>query len=72
MRGRAMLLIGYAGGLRRSEIVSLDINRDDTGSTGGASDGKGWIAIEDAGLILTFRGKTGWREGISEEEIGSA
>ncbi len=26
-RDRAILLIGYAGGLRRSEIVSLDINR---------------------------------------------
>ena len=56
MRDRAILLIGYAGGLRRSEIVSLDINRDDT------DDGKGWIAIEERGLILTFRGKTGWRE----------
>ena len=56
MRDRAILLIGYAGGLRRSEIVSLDINRDDT------DDGKGWIAIEERGLILTFRSKTGWRE----------
>ncbi len=56
MRDRAILLIGYAGGLRRSEIVSLDYGRDDT------EDGKGWITIEDQGLILTFRGKTGWRE----------
>ena len=56
MRDRAILLIGYAGGLRRSEIVSLDFARDDT------EDGKGWIAIEDQGLILTLRGKTGWRE----------
>ena len=56
MRDRAILLIGYAGGLRRSEIVSLDINRDDT------DDGKGWIAIGERGLILTLRGKTGWRE----------
>ena len=55
-RDRAIPLIGYAGGLRRSEIVSLDINRDDT------DEGKGWIAIEEQGLILTFRGKTGWRE----------
>ena len=62
MRDRAILLIGYAGGLRRSEIVSLDFARDDTGGTGRASDGKGWIAIEDKGLILTLRGKTGWRE----------
>ena len=29
-RDRAILLIGYAGGLRRSEIVSLDFGRDDT------------------------------------------
>ncbi len=56
MRDRAILLIGYAGGLRRSEIVSLDFAREDT------EDGKGWITIEDQGLILTFRGKTGWRE----------
>ncbi len=56
MRDRAILLIGYAGGLRRSEIVNLDHGRDDT------EDGKGWITIEDQGLILTFRGKTGWRE----------
>lgn len=56
MRDRAILLIGYAGGLRRSEIVSLDFARDDT------EDGKGWITREKAGLILTLRGKTGWRE----------
>ena len=56
MRDRAILLIGYAGGLRRSEIVSLDFARDDT------EDGKGWISIEDQGLILTLTGKTGWRE----------
>ena len=56
LRDRAVLLMGYAGGLRRSEIVSLDVARDDT------DDGKGWINIEDEGLILTFRGKTGWRE----------
>ena len=56
LRDRAILLVGYAGGLRRSEIVSLDINRDDT------DEGNGWIEIKDAGLILAFRGKTGWRE----------
>ena len=56
LRDRAILLVGYAGGLRRSEIVSLDFGRDDT------DDGKGWIAIEERGLILALRGKTGWRE----------
>lgn len=55
-RDRAILLIGYAGGLRRSEIVSLDHSRDDT------IEGNGWIKITKQGLILTFRGKTGWRE----------
>ena len=30
LRDRAILLIGFAGGLRRSEIVSLDHGKDDT------------------------------------------
>jgi integrase len=62
MRDRTILLVGYAGGLRRSEIVSLDINRDDIGSTDRATEGKGWIEISEQGLILTFRSKTGWRD----------
>ena len=56
MRDRAILLIGYAGGLRRSEIVSLDHGRDDTPDSGG------WIEVEAEGAILRLRGKTGWRE----------
>ena len=56
MRDRAILLIGYAGGLRRSEIVSLDYGRDDT------PDSSGWIEVEAGGAILRLRGKTGWRE----------
>jgi integrase len=56
MRDRAMLLIGFAGGLRRSEIVGLDLGRDQT------EDGRGWIEISDKGLLVTLRGKTGWRE----------
>jgi integrase len=56
LRDRAILLVGYAGGLRRSEIVNLDVNRDDT------DEGLGWIDIQDEGLILAFRSKTGWRE----------
>ena len=55
-RDRAILLIGYAGGLRRSEIVGLEINRDES------DDGKGWIEITKQGLILTLNAKTGWRE----------
>ena len=29
---------------------------------GGPRHGRGWIEIEDAGVLLTLRGKTGWRE----------
>ncbi|WP_442868722.1 tyrosine-type recombinase/integrase [Bradyrhizobium sp. CCBAU 21360] len=56
LRDRAMLLLGFAGGLRRSEIVGLDVHRDDT------QDGQGWVEILDKGMIVTLRGKTGWRE----------
>jgi integrase len=56
LRDRAMLLLGFAGGLRRSEIVGLDLHRDDT------EDGRGWVEILDKGLLVTLRGKTGWRE----------
>ena len=53
---RAMLLLGFAGGLRRSEIVALDCGRDQT------EDGRGWIEILGEGVLVTLRGKTGWRE----------
>ena len=56
LRDRAMLLIGFAGGLRRSEIVGLDLKRDET------EDGRGWVELLDKGIIVTLRGKTGWRE----------
>jgi integrase len=56
LRDRAMLLIGYAGGLRRSEIVGLDLKADQT------EDGRGWIDILDKGMLVILRGKTGWRE----------
>lgn len=56
LRDRAMLLIGFAGGLRRSEITGLDLGRDQT------EDGRGWIETFDKGLLVTLRGKTGWRE----------
>ena len=56
LRDRAMLLIGFAGGLRRSEIVSLDHSKDDTPDSGG------WAEILEGGVLLTLRGKTGWRE----------
>ncbi|MES0070296.1 tyrosine-type recombinase/integrase [Mesorhizobium sp. M0074] len=57
LRDRAILLLGFSGGLRRSEIVGLDVARDDK------SDGAGWIEIfSDKGVLVTLRGKTGWRE----------
>ncbi|MBM1634789.1 tyrosine-type recombinase/integrase [Sulfitobacter mediterraneus] len=56
LRDRAILLMGYAGGLRRSEVVSLDIHKDDTPDSGG------WLEIFDKGALLTLNAKTGWRE----------
>ncbi|MER8472728.1 site-specific integrase [Mesorhizobium sp. M1328] len=56
LRDRAMLLLGFAGGLRRSEIVGLDCGRDQT------ENGRGWVEILDKGTLVRLRGKTGWRE----------
>ena len=56
LRDRAMLLLGYAGGLRRSELVGLDAERETS------ADGAGWVEILAPGALLTLRGKTGWRE----------
>lgn len=56
LRDRAILLIGFAGGLRRSEVVGLDVAQKQT------EDGRGWIEILDRGVVLTLRGKNGWRE----------
>lgn len=56
LRDRAILLMGYAGGLRRSEIVGLDVHKDDTPDSGG------WIEIMKNGALLTLNAKTGWRE----------
>ncbi|MEI9411998.1 site-specific integrase [Mesorhizobium salmacidum] len=57
LRDRTILLLGFAGGLRRSEIVGLDVSRDQT------EDARGWVEFfSDKGILLTLRGKTGWRE----------
>jgi integrase len=56
LRDRAILAIGFAGGLRRSEIVGLDCGADET------EDGSGWVELFPEGALLTIRGKTGWRE----------
>lgn len=56
LRDRALLLTGFAGGMRRSEIVSLDHGKDDTPDSGG------WVEMLEDGALITLRGKTGWRE----------
>ncbi|TLG72654.1 tyrosine-type recombinase/integrase [Methylocystis sp. B8] len=78
LRDRAILAIGFAGGLRRSEIVGLDCGPDQS------EDGAGWVEIfpsgadvssarkdfadisrasnNDGGAVLQISGKTGWRE----------
>jgi integrase len=56
LRDRAILLIGFAGGLRRSEITGLDCGPEQT------EEGAGWIEFLDQGLLIRVRGKTGWRE----------
>jgi integrase len=56
LRDRAILAIGFAGGLRRSEIVGLDCGPSQT------ENGSGWIEIVPEGALLTIRGKTGWRD----------
>jgi integrase len=56
LRDRAILAIGFAGGLRRSEIVGLDCGPRQT------EDGSGWLEIFPEGVLLTIHGKTGWRD----------
>lgn len=56
LRDRAMLLLGFTGGLRRSEIVSLDVGQNQS------EDSRGWVEILDKGMVVTLRGKNGWRE----------
>lgn len=56
LRDRAILLIGFAGGLRRSEIVSIDLG------TGAAPASGGWLSILADGVAITLWGKTGWRK----------
>jgi integrase len=56
LRDRAILLLGFAGGLRRSEIIGLDCRSEDS------LEGAGWPEFLADGVLLTLRGKTGWRE----------
>ena len=59
IRDRAILLIGFAGALRRSEITGLDCGPEQTQDSRSAS--SGWIEILEQGALLTLKGKTGWR-----------
>jgi integrase len=56
LRDRAILLIGFAGGLRRSEITGLDCEPEQT------EDGTGWIDVMDDGILIRTKVKTGWRD----------
>lgn len=56
LRDRAMLLIGFAGNLRRSQIVGLDCGPEQT------QDGHGWVEIADHAIVLTLRAQNRWRE----------
>ena len=56
LRDRAILLVGFAGGLRRSEIVGLDHGEAQT------DEGSGWVEILEGGALLHIKGKTGWRD----------
>lgn len=56
LRDRAILLVGFAGGLRRSEIVGLDCGPDQS------EDGLGWAEIFDNGILVRIRKGASWRE----------
>jgi integrase len=60
LRDRAILLLGFAGAFRRSEMFALDCGPDQT------DDGNGWIEILEEGLLIHVRTKSGWKA----KEIG--
>ncbi|QLF71527.1 site-specific integrase (plasmid) [Peteryoungia desertarenae] len=66
IRDRAMLLLTFAGGLRRSELVGLDLGpKQTTGSLG-------FVEILPEGILIKLATKTGWREievgrGVSQQ-----
>ncbi|MDI7861937.1 tyrosine-type recombinase/integrase [Rhizobiaceae bacterium n13] len=56
LRDRAILLLGFAGGLRRSEIVGLDCGPDES------ENGSGWVDIRSDGMLVALRSRRGKRE----------
>lgn len=60
LRDRAILLVGFAACLRRSEIVGLDAGNDQS------EDGRGWVELSDDSLRVVLR----TRQGPREIEIG--
>lgn len=60
LRDRAILLIGFAGGLRRSEITGLDLRPGDS------DDGTGWIEFQAKSALVRLDG----RSGLQTVEIG--
>jgi integrase len=58
-RDRAILLLAFAGGLRRTEIVGLDRWHNDT------ADGSGWIELRERDAVIHLKSETGeWRRAM--------
>ena len=56
LRDRTILLLGFAGRLRGSEIVGLVMSPEDS------LQGSGWPEFADDSVLLTLPAKTAWRE----------
>jgi integrase len=56
LRDRAILLLAFAGGLRRSEVVGLDFGPDQT------EDATGWVEFHLQGVLVRTKVKAGWRD----------
>ncbi|WP_416799237.1 integrase [Ciceribacter azotifigens] len=56
LRDRAILLLGFAGRLTRSEITGLDAG------PGESVDGRGWVTFGPQGVTVTLTGKGGQRQ----------
>lgn len=55
LQDRAILLVGFAGGLRRSEIVGLNVREE--GGRIVDPHYKGWVEVHPEGLLLVLRSK---------------